>query len=78
MMTTVAGLSILTYLRAHMTATIPNDNALDPEEGAVINNLWTIQELRKDLRRIKIAYNKAESVAELLSGKRLAASVRKA
>ena len=104
MMTTVVGLSILTYLRAHMTASIPNARSRNPEEGSAINSLWTIQELLKDLRRIKMAYSKsgqprlinvvkrdrdlvealgfpglfdsAEKVAQLLSGKMLAACIQ--
>ena len=58
-MTTIVGLSILTYLRTHMNERIPNERAGDPDEGSIINSLWTIQELLKDLRRIKIAFSKS-------------------
>ena len=58
-MTTIVGLSILTYLRTHMNERIPNVRAGDPDEGSIINSLWTIQELLKDLRRIKIAFSKS-------------------
>ena len=58
-MTTIVGLSILTYLRTHMSERIPNERARDPDEGSIINSLWTIQELLKDLRRIKIAFSKS-------------------
>lgn len=50
MMTTVVGLSILTY---------SNDRAHDPDQGSAISSLRTIQELLKDLRRIKMAYSKS-------------------
>ena len=59
LMTTIVGLSILTYLRTHMSERIPNERARDPDEGSIINSLWTIQELLKDLRRIKIAFSKS-------------------
>ena len=59
LMTTIVGLSILTYLRTHMSERIPNERAGDPDEGSIINSLWTIQELLKDLRRIKIAFSKS-------------------
>ena len=58
LMTTFAGLSILTYLRSKMDGAIPNELARKPEGMSVIGKLWTIQELLKDLRRIKIAYSK--------------------
>ena len=58
LMTTFVGLSILTYLRSKMDGTIPNELARNPEGTSVIGKLWTIQELMKDLRRIKIAYSK--------------------
>ena len=58
LMTTFVGLSILTYLRSKMDGTIPNELARNPEGTSVIGKLWTIQELLKDLRRIKIAYSK--------------------
>lgn len=57
-MTTFVGLIILTYLRFKMDGTIPNELARSPEGTSVIGKLWTIQELMKDLRRIKIAYSK--------------------
>ena len=41
-----------------MDGTIPNGLAGNPEGTSVIGKLWTIQELLKDLRRIKIAYGK--------------------
>ena len=58
-MTTFVGLSILTYLRTKMNGTIPNKLARNPERVSAINNLWTIQEMLKDLRRIKLAYSKS-------------------
>ena len=58
LMTTFVGLSILTYLRTQMDNTIPNELAKNFERTSVIGKLWTIHELLKDLRRIKIAYNK--------------------
>ena len=54
------GLSILTYLCSKMDGTIPNELARNPEGTSVIGKLWTIQELLKDLRRIKIVYGKDE------------------
>ncbi len=59
LMTTFVGLSILTYLRTKMNGTIPNELARNPEHVSAINNLWTIQEMLKDLRRIKLAYGKS-------------------
>lgn len=59
LMTTFVGLSILTYLRTRMHGTIPNELARNPEHVSAINNLWTIQEMLKDLRRIKLAYSKS-------------------
>ena len=59
LMTTFVGLSILTYLRTKMNGTIPNELARNPEHVSAINNLWTIQEMLKDLRRIKLAYSKS-------------------
>ena len=59
LMTTFVGLSILTYLRTKMHGTIPNELARNPEHVSAINNLWTIQEMLKDLRRIKLAYSKS-------------------
>ena len=87
-----------------MTASIPNARSQNPEEGSAINSLWTIQELLKDLRPIKMTYSKsgqprlinvvkrdrdlvealgfpglfdsAEKVAQLLSGKMLAACIQ--
>lgn len=59
LMTTFVGLSILTYLRTKMNGTIPNKLARNPERVSAINNLWTIQEMLKDLRRIKLAYSKS-------------------
>ncbi len=59
LMTTFVGLSILTYLRTKMNGTIPNELARNPEHVSAINNLWTIQEMLKDLRRIKLAYTKS-------------------
>lgn len=59
LMTTFVGLSILTYLRTKMHGTIPNELAKNPEHVSAINNLWTIQEMLKDLRRIKLAYSKS-------------------
>ena len=59
LMTTFVGLSILTYLRTKMNGTIPNELARNPEHISAINNLWTIQEMLKDLRRIKLAYSKS-------------------
>lgn len=59
LMTTFVGLSILTYLRTKMNGTIPNEFARNPEHVSAINNLWTIQEMLKDLRRIKLAYSKS-------------------
>ena len=56
LMTTFVGLSILTYLRTQMDSTIPNELAKNSEGTSVISKLWTIHELLKDLRRIKIAY----------------------
>ena len=56
LMTTFVGLSILTYLRTKMNGTIPNELARNPERTSSINSLWTIQEMLKDLRRIKLAY----------------------
>ncbi len=58
-MTTFVGLSILTYLRTKMNGTIPNELARNPERTSSINSLWTIQEMLKDLRRIKLAYTKS-------------------
>ena len=58
LMTTFVGLSILTYLRTQMDSTIPNELAKNSEGTSVISKLWTIHELLKDLRRIKIAYSK--------------------
>ena len=58
-MTTFVGLSILTYLRTKMNGTIPNKLARNPERVSAINNLWTIQEMLKDLHRIKLAYSKS-------------------
>lgn len=58
-MTTFVGLSLLTYLRTKMNGTIPNELARNPEHVAAINNLWTIQEMLKDLHRIKLAYTKS-------------------
>ena len=59
LMTTFVGLSILTYLRTKMNGTIPNELARSPERTSSINSLWTIQEMLKDLRRIKLAYTKS-------------------
>ena len=59
LMTTFVGLSILTYLRTKMNGTIPNELARNPERTSSINSLWTIQEMLKDLRRIKLAYTKS-------------------
>ena len=59
LMTTFVGLSILTYLRTKMNGTIPNELSRNPEHVSAINNLWTIQEMLKDLRRIKLAYSKS-------------------
>lgn len=59
LMTTFVGLSILTYLRTKMNGTIPNELARNPERVSAINTLWTIQEMLKDLRRIKLAYSKS-------------------
>lgn len=59
LMTTFVGLSILTYLRTKMNGTIPNELARNPEHVSAINNLWTIQEMLKDLRRIQLAYSKS-------------------
>ena len=58
LMTAFVGLSIQTYLRTKMNGTIPNELARNPEHVSAINNLWTIQEMLKDLRRIKLAYSK--------------------
>ena len=58
LITTFVGLSILTYLRTQMDNTIPNELAKNFERTSVIGKLWTIHELLKDLRHIKIAYNK--------------------
>ena len=58
LMTTFVGLSILTYLRTQMDNNIHNELAKNFERTSVIGKLWTIHKLLKDLRRIKIAYNK--------------------
>lgn len=55
MLVTFAGLSILTYMNRQMEKAFPNERA---ESGmSVIKKLYTIQELFKDLRRIRLAYN---------------------
>lgn len=62
LLTAFVGLSIPCYLRSHMTGRIENEKANDPDKGSIIKDLWTIQELLKDLRRIKLAYNKNGTV----------------
>ncbi|EJW97528.1 hypothetical protein EVA_14364 [gut metagenome] len=42
-----------------MDNTIPNGLAKHVERPSVIDELWTIHELLKDLRRIKLAYTKS-------------------
>lgn len=59
LMTTFVGLSILTYLHTKMNGTIPKELVRNPERTSSINSLWTIQEMLKDLRRIKLAYTKS-------------------
>lgn len=59
MMTTFVALSVLTYLRSKLGERIENERAKDPLKGSMIGDLWTIQELLRNLRRIKLTYSKA-------------------
>lgn len=57
MMTGFVGLSVLSYLCARLPTYIKNERTKDPQ-GSTIGGWWTIQELLKELRRIKLAHSK--------------------
>lgn len=65
MLVTFAGLSILTYMNRQMEKAFPNERA---ESGmSVIKKLYMIEELFKDLRRIRLAYNNAKGESRLIN-----------
>ncbi|MGN1149895.1 MAG: hypothetical protein ACI4SY_04220 [Sutterella sp.] len=59
LLTMAVGLSIITYMLAHLNERIPNERTGHPDEASSLSRLRHLQACLKDLQRIRLAYSKS-------------------